>query len=103
MEEQYLYLTTTGRKTGNPHKIEIWYVAHGDRYYLVAEHGKRSDWVRNIQQDARVTFRVANTTTTGAGRIIDHEAETALVRVISALMDQKYGWSNGLIVEITPQ
>ncbi len=29
-EPPYLYLTTTGRRSGNPHEIEIWFVAHDD-------------------------------------------------------------------------
>lgn len=28
-EAQYLYLTTTGRKTGQPRQIEIWFVTSG--------------------------------------------------------------------------
>jgi hypothetical protein len=36
-EPQFLYLTTIGWKTGNPHEIEIWFVAHDGRYYVVSE------------------------------------------------------------------
>src|ERR1051325_2737939 len=33
------YLTTTGRTSGNPHTIEIWFALHGDRVYLLAGGG----------------------------------------------------------------
>ncbi len=45
----FLYLTTTGRLTGRLREIEIWFTQHGGQYYLIAEHGERAHWVRNIQ------------------------------------------------------
>ena len=38
MDEQYLYLTTTGRVTGKPREIEIWFVESAGKYYVLAEH-----------------------------------------------------------------
>ena len=38
---KYLYLTTTGRLSGRPRRIEIWFTRQEGRYYLVAEHGRR--------------------------------------------------------------
>ena len=35
---EFLYLITTGWKSGQPHEIEIWYVEHDSCYYLCAEH-----------------------------------------------------------------
>ncbi|MFN8402664.1 MAG: hypothetical protein U0V48_03800 [Anaerolineales bacterium] len=35
--EEYCYLTTTGRVTGNPHEIEIWFGMKGDSLYLLSE------------------------------------------------------------------
>ncbi len=101
-ELQFLYLTTTGWKTGNPHAIEIWFVAHGRRYYVVSELRERSHWVQNIRQTPAVTFRVGENTYKGTGRVVDTAAEPALTAAISALMDAKYEWSDGLIVELSP-
>src|SRR5438093_2559695 len=50
----FLYLTTTGRRTGLPREIEIWFTERGGYYYVIAEHRERADWVRNIQTDPRV-------------------------------------------------
>lgn len=101
-EPQYLYLTTTGRKSGNPHEIEIWFVAHDGAYYLVSEKRDRADWVQNILHNPAITFRVAEQTFRGAGRTVDPAAEPALAEAVSALMDTKYNWSAGLIVELKP-
>src|SRR5437762_640288 len=55
---QYLYLTTTGRRTGQPREIEIWFTQRGGLYYLVAEHRERAQWVRNLRLAPRVAVRV---------------------------------------------
>ncbi len=98
----YLYLTTTGHRSGNPHEIEIWYVPHGDAFYLIAEKRLRSHWVQNIQHNPVITFRIDEQIYTGRGRLIDNESEPNLAEQISQLMDDKYGWSDGLIVELRP-
>ena len=43
----YLHLTTTGRVTGQPREIEIWFTEHGGHFYLVAER-ESANWMRNI-------------------------------------------------------
>ncbi len=98
-DRPYLYLTTTGRKSGNPHEIEIWFVAHQGRFYLVAERRERADWVQNMQQNPTITFRVGEKTYYGQGRIVSPE-EADLIQIIRQRMDEKYGWSDGLIVEL---
>jgi deazaflavin-dependent oxidoreductase (nitroreductase family) len=99
---QFLYLTTTGWKTKNPHEIEIWFVEHEGRCYIVAERRERSHWVQNIGHNPAISFRVGEKTYRGTGRVIDPVREPALADAVSALMDTKYNWSDGLIVELSP-
>jgi deazaflavin-dependent oxidoreductase (nitroreductase family) len=99
--EQYLYLTTTGRKTGLPREIEIWFTELDNRYYLIAEHRHRAQWVQNIEHNPQISFRVGAQTYTGTGRIIDEANERPLWQRVRELSDSKYGWSDGLIVELT--
>ncbi len=101
-EPQFLYLTTTGWKSGKAHEIEIWFVQHGGRYYLVSEHGERSHWVQNIQHNAALSFRVGEQKFQGKGRVVDRDKEPKLAADVSALMNAKYDWSDGLIVELAP-
>jgi deazaflavin-dependent oxidoreductase (nitroreductase family) len=101
-EPEFLYLTTTGWKSGNPHAIEIWFVGRAGRYYVVSEMGERSHWVQNVQRHPPVTFRVGETTYQGTGRAVDRAAEPELAAAVAALMDAKYEWSDGLMVELTP-
>ena len=44
----FCYLTTTGRVSGSPHRIEIWFVLVDETVYLMAGDRDRSDWVRNL-------------------------------------------------------
>jgi deazaflavin-dependent oxidoreductase (nitroreductase family) len=110
MEEHFLYLTTIGRKTGLPRQIEIWFVEHLGRYYMVSEGREQANWVKNLQQVPRVHFSIGTSshteatvpTTPALGRVLVVEREPALVRQICTLMERKYGWSDGLIVELLP-
>ncbi len=95
----YLYLTTIGRKSGNPHEIEIWFVTHQGRFYLIAERREGADWVQNILHNPAITFRVGKEIYRGRARVVPPD-ETALTQTIRQLMDEKYGWSDGLIVEL---
>lgn len=101
-QESFLYLTTIGWKTQNPHEIEIWFVAYQGCFYLLSEKGQKAHWVQNIQHQARVLWRVAGHHYAGHGRVLDAEAEYELVHHIWTLMDEKYQWSNGLAVELCP-
>lgn len=109
--EHFLYLTTTGRKSGEPRKIEIWFVEHGDRFYLCAQNREAAQWVQNIAQDPRVTFSVGSRDDEGAGRppggararVVRMDDEPEIGRAVAALMEEKYRWSDGLLVEIAPE
>ncbi len=58
MTEHFLYLTTTGRTTGEPRQIEIWFTEHAGRHYLVSEKREKSGWVKNIEHTPTVSFSV---------------------------------------------
>jgi deazaflavin-dependent oxidoreductase (nitroreductase family) len=95
-------LTTRGWKTGNQHRIEIWFVEYNERYYVISERLESAHWVQNIKHNPKVSFSIKENIFTGTARIVDQENESALAREISKLMSTKYKWSQGLIVELTP-
>ena len=99
-EEQFLYLATTGWKTGRRHKIEIWFVEHGGKYYIMSEGKERAHWVQNIRHNPIVSFSVGEASFGGAGKVID--GMDPLAAAINKLMKKKYGWDSGLIVELAP-
>jgi deazaflavin-dependent oxidoreductase (nitroreductase family) len=70
-DDDFCYLTTRGRVTGQPHEIEIWFALDGARIYLLAGGGTSSDWVRNLQAEPAVTVRIGATTYAGTARVVD--------------------------------
>lgn len=99
-KDEFLYLTTTGRKSGEPREIEIWFVEYESCYYLCAEKREQADWVQNIQHDSAISFWVHGQTYNGTGRVIDSALEPELASPVAALFDAKYQWSDGLLVEL---
>ena len=98
-----LYLTTTGRISGQPREIEIWFTERGGRFYLIAEHRERVNWVRNIQAQPQVKVRVGDRHFDATARIVHDDREPELTAAVKALSHAKYGWSDGLVVELKPK
>lgn len=111
MSEIFLYLTTTGRKTGQPRQIEIWFVEHAGAYYLVSEMREKAHWVQNLRAVPQVHFSVGTREAQesqralcpATARPLDALEDAELIEQVSRLMNTKYNWSDGLIVEISPQ
>jgi deazaflavin-dependent oxidoreductase (nitroreductase family) len=80
MNDDYCYLTTTGRRSGQPHRIEIWYAAEGDTLYLLAGAGRSSDWVRNVGAEPVVHVELDGDVRTGRARIVEGDDEAARAR-----------------------
>ena len=94
-------MTTIGRVSGQPREIEIWFTEREERFYLIAEHRERANWVRNIRANPRVQVRVGDRVGAGQARVVEDAVEPELAAVVKELSHSKYGWSDGLVVEIT--
>jgi deazaflavin-dependent oxidoreductase (nitroreductase family) len=78
--EAYCYLTTTGRVTGKPHQIEIWFGLNENTLYLLSGGMDKSDWVKNLLKTPSVTVRVASHTFNATTRIVTDEKEETMAR-----------------------
>ena len=74
-DEQYCYLTTSGRVTGRPHRIEIWFALEGDAVYLLSGGRDRSDWVKNLRKTPEVTVELGSSVFSGRARVVEDAAE----------------------------
>ncbi len=101
-QPQFLYITSTGWKTGNPHRIEIWFVEYNKRYYILSEGGMSAHWVQNISHNPQVSFSINEMNFAGTVRKLDAEKEPKLSATVLKLMDAKYKRNEGLIVELVP-
>ena len=91
--EQFCYVTTTGRVTGRPHEIEIWFGYADGTLYLMSGGGRRSDWVKNMLADPRVTVRVDTETFAARAHVVeDPDEETTARRLITS---HYQGWREG--------
>ena len=92
--EDFCYLTTTGRVTGRPHEIEIWFalVPGAHTLYMLSGGGDRSDWVKNLRRNPEVTVRVAEVRLAGLAREARDADEDELAR---RLLVEKYESSPG--------
>ena len=91
--ESFCYVTTTGRITGAPHEIEIWFGVGNGRLYLLSGGGDRSDWVRNLQVDPRVSLRIGSRRWEAMARVVEDPREDAEARRLLAAKYQ--GWHEG--------
>ncbi len=85
--EDFCYLTTTGRVTGRPHTIEIWFALDGHTLYMLSGGRDRSDWVKNLQRSPEVTIRIADERFEGHARVVEEGEEDELAR---SLLIEKY-------------
>jgi deazaflavin-dependent oxidoreductase (nitroreductase family) len=76
----YCYLTTTGRHTGAPHRIEIWFALVDGVAYLLSGGGDRSDWVRNLMISPEVVLEIGGRKRTTRARVVTDVDEDALAR-----------------------
>jgi deazaflavin-dependent oxidoreductase (nitroreductase family) len=89
VDDDVCYLTTTGRRTGKPHAIEIWYGRDGDTLYLLSGAGDQADWVRNGRAHPDVTVRIGEVEHAARFREVTDQAEDALARRL--LLDKYFG------------
>ncbi len=54
----YALLETRGRKTGKPRGTPVGDGRIGNQFWLVAEHGMKAGYVRNIERDPRVRMKL---------------------------------------------
>ena len=91
--EEYCYVTTTGRVTGEPHKIEIWFALKDNTLYLLSGGMDKSDWGKNILKNLAVTVRIEEHTFQATARVVTHDKEETIARHMLA---QKYHeWEDG--------
>src|SRR2546425_2954910 len=54
----YALLETTGRKTGKPRRTPVGEARIGRQFWIVAEHGMKAGYVRNLASNPRVRLKL---------------------------------------------
>ena len=63
-------LETTGRKSGEPRRNPVGKAIVGDTLWIIAEHGLKAAYVRNIEAEPRVRVRVGRAWRTGTAHVL---------------------------------
>ena len=85
--EAFCYLTTTGRVSGHPHTIEIWFALNRQTLYMLSGGMERSDWVKNAWRQPNITVKIKDVIFAGKARPVTDPEEDALAR---QLIGEKY-------------
>jgi deazaflavin-dependent oxidoreductase (nitroreductase family) len=81
-DDDFCYLTTTGRVTGRPHTIEIWFALEGTTIYMLSGGRDKADWIKNALRTPEVDVRIRDQHFTGRARLVADTAEDAKAREI---------------------
>jgi deazaflavin-dependent oxidoreductase (nitroreductase family) len=89
VEQRTIDITTTGRKTGRPRRIEIWFYRFEESIYLSGMPGPHPrDWLANLVADPHFTFHLKH------GVVADLRAVATVItdqqerrRILSSFVD----------------
>ena len=86
ISDQVVDITTTGRKTGQPRRIEVVFFDIDSRIYISGSPGSRA-WIANLNADPRMTFhlkRGLQADLAGTARVItDPEERRPVMKAIT--------------------
>jgi deazaflavin-dependent oxidoreductase (nitroreductase family) len=63
-------LETRGRKSGQPRRVPVGRALEGDTLWVVAEHGRKAAYVKNIEADPHVRVRVGRRWRPGTAHVL---------------------------------
>jgi F420H(2)-dependent quinone reductase len=96
-------ITTTGRRTGRPRRIELVFHAIDGRIFVSGRPGFRRDWIANLRANPEMTFHlkgpIAVADLPARGRVIlDREERERVLEPIAA----GWGYPVQLMVDSSP-
>lgn len=91
-------IVTTGRVSGKPHEIEIWFGVMDGAMYLISGNGPGADWYRNMLAHPEVTVKLAGDEHVGRARDVTDPDER---RRCGDLMGAKYVWGGDPSIGLT--
>lgn len=107
-QDRTIDITTIGRTSGVPRRIETWFHRLNDRFYMTGSPGRR-DWYANLVTNPDFTFHLKGTATADlparAVPITAPEEKRAILHVITSRLDQSHNLDDWVerspLVEVT--
>jgi deazaflavin-dependent oxidoreductase (nitroreductase family) len=66
-------LETTGRRSGLPRRVPVGNGLRDGQFWILTEHGRAADYVKNIEKDPRVRVKVGRRWYSGTAHILTGE------------------------------
>ena len=66
-------LESTGRKSGDPRRTPVGNGLDGETFWIVAEHGRKAAYVRNIEANPRVRVKVGRRWRPGTAHLMPED------------------------------
>ena len=95
-------ITTTGRRTGTPRRIELVFHNIGGRIYISGRPGSPRSWIANLRADPRMTFHLKGGVAAdlpARGRVITDRAERE--RILPTIA-AGWGYEPSLMIASSP-
>jgi deazaflavin-dependent oxidoreductase (nitroreductase family) len=77
-------LETIGRKSGRPRRTPVTNGLDDGVFWIVAEHGRRASYVRNIEANPRVRVRIGRRWCTGIARPVPDDDPRERLRYVAS-------------------
>ncbi len=77
-------LETIGRKSGEPRRNPVTNGLDDGTFWIVAEHGRRANYVRNIEANPRVRVRIGRRWQEGSARLLPDDDPRERLRYIGS-------------------
>ena len=92
--------TTIGRRTGRPHRIEIWFGVDvvADAVYLISGNGPTADWFQNAITNSAVSIEFGKDVFDATASAVTDAGER---HRIGELMGAKYPWEGDPSIGLT--
>ena len=96
-------IETTGRKSGLPRTTPVGDGLVGSAFWIVAEHGRRAAYVRNLEANPRVRLRVRGRWRTGTAHVLPDDAPRERQRILGSRAGARLnalfvrGWGTDLL------
>jgi deazaflavin-dependent oxidoreductase (nitroreductase family) len=81
-------LSVIGRKSGKTISNPVWFVAEGDKLYLLPVHGSNTQWYLNVLKNSAIRIDARGTEAELKAKLI---TESAAVKSVIEKFREKYG------------
>ena len=86
--DNLVQITVTGRSSGRPISLPIWFALDGNTLYLIPVKGSDTDWYKNLRKTPTIHLSARGKTLTASARFLTGQAQ--LDQVLERFRD-KYG------------